>query len=101
MPKTQKPDVHATLDITDRTCPMTFVVTQLKLEEMQPGEVLEVILSGGEPMQNVPRTLKEPRPRRVAGGALEREVPAVCPTRGGLETLARRVTGCLLTRSIR
>jgi tRNA 2-thiouridine synthesizing protein A len=47
------------LDITDRTCPLTFVLTRLKLEEMKPGAVLEVILNPGEPLLNVPRSLKE------------------------------------------
>lgn len=47
------------LDITDRTCPLTFVVTRLKLEEMAPGEILEVTLNEGDPMRNVPRTLKD------------------------------------------
>ena len=31
-----------TIDITNEVCPMTFVRTKLKLERMQPGEVLSV-----------------------------------------------------------
>lgn len=50
--------VKATLDITQDTCPITFVKTKLKLEELAPGEVLEVILNDGEPIQNVPRSVK-------------------------------------------
>jgi len=38
---------------------MNFVKTKLALEEMGPGEVLEVILDEGEPMRNVPRAVKE------------------------------------------
>lgn len=52
------PQVKATLDITKDTCPITFVKTKLKLEELAPGEVLEVILNDGEPIQNVPRSVK-------------------------------------------
>lgn len=52
-------DVKETLDITDRQCPMTFVVTKLKLEEMNPGEILEVLINDGDPIRNVPRSLKE------------------------------------------
>lgn len=47
------------IDITKDICPMTFVKTKLKLETMQSGEVLEVTLSHGEPLKNVPRSVKE------------------------------------------
>lgn len=50
--------VSAHLDITKDVCPITFVKTKLKLEQMQKGEVLEVILNDGEPIQNVPRSVK-------------------------------------------
>lgn len=59
MAEVPKFEVQATLDITDRVCPLTFVVTRLKLEEMEPGSVLEVILNAGEAVRNVPRSLKE------------------------------------------
>lgn len=45
-----------TLDITDDACPITFVKTKLKLEDMAVGEVLEVLLSAGAPLTNVPRS---------------------------------------------
>lgn len=48
----------ATLDIRADTCPITFVKTKLRLEQMEPGEILEVTLAGGEPLQNVPRSVK-------------------------------------------
>ncbi len=48
-----------TLDITRDHCPMTFVKTKLELEKLAPGEQLEVYLSEGEPLQNVPKTAKE------------------------------------------
>lgn len=49
---------HA-LDITGEVCPMTFVRTKLKLERMQPGEVLSVRLRGEEPLRNVPRAARD------------------------------------------
>jgi len=49
----------AVLDITADSCPITFVKTKLMLEEMDPGDILEVILNGGEPMHNVPRSVKD------------------------------------------
>lgn len=47
------------LDITDKICPMTFVKTKLLLERMKYGETAEVRLREGEPLENVPRSLKE------------------------------------------
>jgi TusA-related sulfurtransferase len=52
------PSDHA-IDITGEVCPMTFVRTKLKLERMQPGEVLSVRLRGEEPLRNVPRAARE------------------------------------------
>lgn len=47
------------LDITNETCPMTFVKVKLQLAKMQAGEQLEVLLNGGEPLENVPRSCEE------------------------------------------
>ncbi|NQT95152.1 MAG: sulfurtransferase TusA family protein [Candidatus Omnitrophica bacterium] len=52
-----KPD--ATLNLEGVTCPTNFVRTKLKLEEMGTGEVLEIIIDDGEPVKNVPRSVKE------------------------------------------
>ena len=48
---------EATLDITRDTCPITFVRTKLMLEKLQPGDLLRIRLSDGEPLVNVPRSL--------------------------------------------
>lgn len=48
-----------TLDITRDHCPMTFVKAKLQLERMAAGDVLEILLKEGEPLQNVPRTCRE------------------------------------------
>jgi len=47
------------LDITKDRCPMTFVKTKLKLEELESGDILEILLTSGEPLDNVPRTATE------------------------------------------
>ncbi|MGF1474791.1 MAG: sulfurtransferase TusA family protein [Geminicoccaceae bacterium] len=47
------------LDITEDTCPITFVKTKLKLEEIAVGDLLTVRLRGGEPMINVPRSVED------------------------------------------
>lgn len=49
----------ATLDLRGVMCPINFVKTKLKLEGMEPGQVLEVILDSGDPIQNVPKSIKE------------------------------------------
>ena len=47
------------LDITPYVCPFTFVRTKLLMERMKPGEVAEILLSGGDPFENVPRSVFE------------------------------------------
>lgn len=47
------------LDITKEHCPMTFVRTKLKLTQIAEGDILEVLLSEGEPLDNVPRSAQE------------------------------------------
>jgi TusA-related sulfurtransferase len=47
------------LDITGLVCPMTFVRTKLAVEKLTKGQVLEVRLNFGEPLQNVPASLRE------------------------------------------
>ncbi len=53
----KKPD--ATLDLRGVVCPINFVKTKLKLEEMNKGQILEIVIDPGEPMANVPRSVKE------------------------------------------
>jgi TusA-related sulfurtransferase len=47
------------LDISKEHCPMTFVRTKLELEKLKPGDRLEVLLSEGEPLDNVPKAAAE------------------------------------------
>ncbi|HAG50775.1 MAG: tRNA methyltransferase [Deltaproteobacteria bacterium GWC2_42_51] len=49
----------ASLDLRGILCPINFVKTKLKLETMDVGQVLEVVLDDGEPIQNVPKSIKE------------------------------------------
>lgn len=51
--------VDETVDITDVVCPVTFVKTKVALEEMDDGQILSVHMNDGEPVQNVPRSVKE------------------------------------------
>ena len=47
------------VDITDVVCPTTFVKAKIALEELEEGEILSVKMNDGEPVQNVPRSIKE------------------------------------------
>jgi sulfite reductase (ferredoxin) len=45
-------------DLRGVACPLNYVKTKLKLEMMDAGERLEVWLDAGEPIKNVPLSLK-------------------------------------------
>jgi len=38
---------------------MTFVKTKLQLAKMDPGDILEILLTAGEPLDNVPKAAVE------------------------------------------
>ena len=48
-----------TVDITNVVCPVTFVKAKVALEELDDGQVLAVRMNDGEPVQNVPRSIKD------------------------------------------
>ena len=48
-----------TLMAAGEICPMNYVRTKLRLEEMADGQVLEVFVSTGEAERNVPRSAGE------------------------------------------
>ncbi len=45
------------LDLRGTPCPLNFVRTKLRLEQLQPGTQLEVWLDAGEPVEQVPDSL--------------------------------------------
>lgn len=47
------------VDITNVVCPVTFVKAKVALEELDDGQILSIKLNDGEPVQNVPRSIKE------------------------------------------
>ena len=51
--------IDDTVDITDVTCPMTFVKVKVALDELDVGQILCIHMNDGEPVQNVPRSCKE------------------------------------------
>ncbi|MGN0153662.1 MAG: sulfurtransferase TusA family protein [Lachnospiraceae bacterium] len=52
-------EIDDTVDITDVVCPVTFVKAKVALEELDDGQILAIRLNDGEPVQNVPRSIKE------------------------------------------
>jgi TusA-related sulfurtransferase len=51
--------IDETADITDVVCPVTFVKAKVALEELDDGQLLSIRMNDGEPVQNVPRSIKE------------------------------------------
>lgn len=47
------------VDITDKVCPLTFVKAKVAIDELEDGEILAIRMNDGEPVQNVPRSLKD------------------------------------------
>jgi tRNA 2-thiouridine synthesizing protein A len=49
----------AELDLRGVICPYNFVKTKLKLETMEAGQVLSVLLDAGDPIRNVPLSIQD------------------------------------------
>jgi len=61
----------AVYDLRGVACPLNYVKTKLKLEMMDAGEQLEVWLDAGEPIKNVPMSLKNDGHKVLLEEALE------------------------------
>ncbi len=46
------------LDLKNVACPLNYVRAKLALEDMEPGEILQVTVDTGTPADYVPRTLR-------------------------------------------
>ena len=49
---------HDSIDLLGVKCPFNYVKTKLKLETMESGSTLEVLLDEGEPAENVPKSIQ-------------------------------------------
>jgi TusA-related sulfurtransferase len=78
------PQADARVDITDVVCPVTFVKTKVALEELEDGQVLEVRLNSGEPIQNVPRSLKDEGHKVIRAAQAEDGTYLLTVVKGGL-----------------
>jgi TusA-related sulfurtransferase len=51
--------IDESIDITDTVCPVTFVKVKVALEELGNGQILSIRMNDGEPVQNLPRSVKD------------------------------------------
>ncbi|MFN3682281.1 MAG: sulfurtransferase TusA family protein, partial [Nitrospira sp.] len=58
LPTLSAPTSAPVYDLRGVACPLNYVKTKLRLEMMEAGERLEVWLDAGEPIRNVPMSLK-------------------------------------------
>jgi tRNA 2-thiouridine synthesizing protein A len=61
----------APLDLRPFACPLTYVKARIALDRLAPGEVVELWLSAGEPVESVPRSAEEDGHRVVSVEPLE------------------------------
>jgi tRNA 2-thiouridine synthesizing protein A len=47
-----------TIDLRGVCCPTNFVKAKLALEELETGDTVQFLLDDGEPVKNVPKSLK-------------------------------------------
>lgn len=73
------------LDITDVVCPITFVKVKMALEDLENGQILDVHLNEGEPIQNVPRSLKDEGHKVLSVQKNDDETYNLLVQKGGLE----------------
>jgi sulfite reductase (ferredoxin) len=72
-PRTAEPTGAPVLDLRGVMCPLNYVKTKLKLEMMDAGQRLEVWLDAGEPIKNVPMSLRNDGHKILAEEPLEPE----------------------------
>jgi tRNA 2-thiouridine synthesizing protein A len=76
------------LDITKEHCPMTFVKTKIALEDLEPGDTLELLVLAGEPLNNIPRSAKAEGHKILAVEQVEGNVYKILIERAGSKEIA-------------
>ncbi len=76
-------DAERSLDLRGVPCPLNWVRTKLRLETMDPGEMLEILLDDGEPVRNVPRSVRAEGHRIVKADTREGYVELLIARRDG------------------
>ncbi|MDP4210533.1 MAG: sulfurtransferase TusA family protein [Bacteroidota bacterium] len=57
-PEQPKHKVTSNKDFRGVACPMNFVKTKIELSTLKSGDILEILLDDGEPIENVPGSIK-------------------------------------------
>lgn len=57
-PAESQPAITRSKDLRGVLCPMNFVRTKLELASLQSGDVLEILLDDGKPIENVPGSVR-------------------------------------------
>jgi TusA-related sulfurtransferase len=76
----------ARLDITKEHCPMTFVKTKVALDTLKPGDILELLVLKGEPLDNIPRSAKAEGHSVLAVEPVEGDVHKILIRKAGAGT---------------
>ena len=50
-------EIVDSLDLKGVACPFNYVQAKIRLETMQVGQLLEITIDDGEPIENVPKSL--------------------------------------------
>lgn len=53
------PKPYKTINIKGLHCPYTFVKSKLAIEDMEVGEVLEILLDSEEASRNIPKSMED------------------------------------------
>lgn len=52
-------EIKKSVNLKGVCCPLNFVKAKLAIEELEQGDVIEIILDEGAPLMNVTRSLKD------------------------------------------
>jgi len=75
-------EVDAELDLRGVICPYNFVKTKLKLETMEEGQLLSVLLDAGDPIRNVPQSVSNEGHKVLSQEPVEQAYRVVIRRRG-------------------
>jgi sulfite reductase (ferredoxin) len=59
VPEENNGDVDVSLDLRGVKCPINYVKAKIRMEMMQVGQTIQILLDDGEPIQNVPKSLAD------------------------------------------
>ena len=75
---------YSFVDITDVVCPVTFIKAKVALEKINNGQILEIKLNDGEPIQNIPRSLKNEKHKVLSVDKNQDGTYTIAVEKGGL-----------------